>query len=414
MADRTVYLAAGVRDARGVNLSPGAVVVEGSDPVTVVAVGSPEELRGAGRVVDLGDRLLMPAMVNAHAHLELTSLGPRPYEAEGGFFGWVSGVRERSGDLHQEPEAETSVYRASLRDGLRQSRLAGVAAVGDVATYDLAAAERLRSGLLGVTFLELFGVGDPHHRAALERVHRGAPEGAGWQPHAPYSASHSLYGAAAWSGRPVCTHFCELIEEVQFVAHADGPCRQFLESIGRWSPEAEPRYRQGWSPAYWMEPALRARPWLLAHAHYLDDRDIMLLADTNASVAYCPVAADYYGHPQQGREPHRYQELIAAGVNVCLGTDSIVCQPNKAVQPLGILGQMRRLHRRDGANPQLLLEMATVRGARALGLDEGLFTLSKGPVAGLVSVALGQASSQDALGRVLDHDEPVSLVGPEG
>ncbi|QDU70870.1 amidohydrolase family protein [Mucisphaera calidilacus] len=403
-ADRKVYVASWVRDAGGVSLHPGAVVVE-ADPSgsrRVVAVGDPDALRGEGEVIDLGAGVLMPAMVNAHAHLELSSIGQWSYDRDRGFFGWVQRVGEATREASVFEEGPG--YRSAVAEGLRLSAEAGVAAVGDIARHRSALSERLDSGMLGVTFLELFGIGEPHQQGALERVAAGGAEGAGWQPHAPYSAGQGVYEAAARSGLPVSTHFSELPAELDFVARAEGPCRVYLETIGKWSRDTEARYCQGWSPAYWMEPALRARPWVLAHAHYVDDRDIKLLADSGASVAYCPVAGEYFEHPRGDREPHRYREMLEAGVNVCLGTDSLVCQPEGEPQPLGILPQMRRLWRRDQTDPGLLLEMATVRGARALGLDEGLFTFESGPIAGMLFAGLDGSDEEDGLRRVLDGE----------
>ncbi|WP_428390092.1 amidohydrolase family protein [Mucisphaera sp.] len=407
--ERTLYVADAVRDAVGTDFRPGGVLVE-RDPLRVVAVGSPESLAGGGEVVRLEGRLLLPAMVNAHAHLELTSLGRRAYEAEGGFFGWVEMLRGMAEGLHEKPEAAGSAYRRSVEEGLKQSWAAGVGAIGDIASHEVAAELRLEAGVLGVTFLELFGIGAPHHDAALARIARGAPEGVGWQPHAPYSAGQAVYAAAARSGRPVATHFCELLEELALVARGDGACRQFLERIGRWPGDGEWRYCQGWSPAYWMEGAMRRTPWLLAHAHYLDDRDVLLLADTGASVAYCPVAADYFGHPHGGREGHRYRELLERGVNVCLGTDGLLCQPEDEADPLGVWPQMVRLWERDGADAGLLLGMATVNGARALALDPGLFTFEAGLLAGLASVEIGSNGSGDPLESALSGRKRLSMV----
>src|SRR5690606_17270088 len=117
-----------------------------------------------------------------------------------------------------------------------------------------------------------------------------------------------------------------------------------------------------------LAPRLREQPWLLAHCNEVQDTHITLLAECGASVAYCPIASEYFGHPHRG--VHRYRDMLDADVNVCLGTDSIVCQPAGEPQPLGIFAQMRRLHRRDGTDPATLLAMATINGIKALDLLE--------------------------------------------
>ena len=331
--------------------------------------------------------LLLPGLINAHAHLELTAIGPQPYE--GDFVGWVAMLRRHwpdaesgaagAGGVGVAPFAkgpDPAWFAGAAKSGARSAAAAGVQAVGDIARFDAARAARVVAGLGGITFIELFGLGPPHHATALARAAQPAD---GFQPHAPYSAGPAVFAAAVASGRPVCTHLAETPEEARFVAEATGPFRDLLERIGKWSPGFADAYRAGRSPVQWMAPHLRRVPWLLAHANYVDDADIALLAETGASVAYCPVASEYFGH-----RGHRYRDLLDAGVNVCLGTDSVVCQPPGAdpTQWLSVLPQMRHLYRRDGADPARLLEMATGRGRRALGLEDAVTRLCVVPIDG--------------------------------
>jgi cytosine/adenosine deaminase-related metal-dependent hydrolase len=109
--------------------------------------------------------------------------------------------------------------------------------------------------------------------------------------------------------------------------------------------------------------------------------------------------------------------MLAAGVNVCLGTDSILCQPPNEPQPLGILPQMRFLYRRDKTDPDVLLRMATVNGLRAMGLDENLATLQAGAPARLIAVKIDPHEATDPLVQVLLNDsivEPVHPAAPPG
>jgi cytosine/adenosine deaminase-related metal-dependent hydrolase len=121
------------------------------------------------------------------------------------------------------------------------------------------------------------------------------------------------------------------------------------------------------------------------------------------------VASDYFGHRN-----HRYREMLAAGVNVCLGTDSILCQPAGEPQPLGILAQMRHLYRRDQADPEMLLKMATIHGIRGLGFDRehGLLnaTLKSGAPAKLLAVRIDPADSTDPLTQALGNNYPGAPV----
>jgi cytosine/adenosine deaminase-related metal-dependent hydrolase len=90
--------------------------------------------------------------------------------------------------------------------------------------------------------------------------------------------------------------------------------------------------------------------------------------------------------------------MLEAGVNVCLGTDSIVCHGT-----LGVIDEMRRLHARDAADPATLLAMGTSNGARALGYDGDAATFEAGPAAGAGVVALrfDPDEAEDAWTQVL-------------
>jgi len=359
------YHAAAVVTSAGATHRPGAVVVSPGGGVAWVGDASavPGDLAGACRDVRLADRLLLPGMVNAHAHLELTAIGPRPYT--GDFVSWVTMLRSHwpgDGDpLAKRPDE--AWFAAAAARGSAMSRASGVVAVGDICRSNATIAAQRAVGLGGTGFVELFGLGPPWDQRDMARVQEACE---GLQPHAPYSAGPRLFDAAARSGKPCCTHLAETRDEADFVATAGGRFRRFLESIGKWDDGFAAAYQRGLSPVAWMRPCLERTPWLVAHCNYLSDEDIAILAGTGTSVAYCPVASEYFGHAG-----HRYRDMLAAGVNVCLGTDSIVCQPPEVSQPLGILAQMRRLHARDGVDGLTLLRMATTHGRSALGLPDG-------------------------------------------
>ncbi|MEM6333406.1 MAG: amidohydrolase family protein [Planctomycetota bacterium] len=345
------------------------------------------------------DRLLLPRLINAHAHLGLHRIGPRPYDPSRGFLGWV-------GDLREALRGEAADERAAAREAAEACVAQGTAAVGDIAMSAAAAEAMGGVGLAGVSYLEAVGLGPPFDEgpreaiAALPADSGGVRRGV--QPHAPYSAGPGLYGVACDSGRPVCTHLAETRDELAFVAHGTGPFRDFLESIGKWRPDFAEAYSTGATPVAWMRPHLKRRPWLLAHCNYLTDADIDLLAalpgHARASVAYCPIASTYFGH-----EGHRYRDLLAAGVNVCLGTDSILCQPPDEPQPYSMLQQMRFLHRRDGTDPETLLRMAAVNGAQALGIAID-FTQPH------AQVPIDPDHPADPLTQAMNNDVPLKII----
>ncbi len=400
----SVYRAAAVCDATGINHRPGAVAVRNG---RVVAVGDDQDVMQQVRaveVIDLPDMLILPAMVNAHAHLNLTPLGPRPYN--GRFIDWLKMV------IAEAPRDDAAVADA-VRQGVEGCWAAGVGTAGDIAPSPAAIQARMETGLQGVSYLECFGLGKRQQQTidelndlfeghpALDRSHPTVALGI--EPHAPYSAGPELYHAATKYASShayrLSTHMAETPEELAFVRDGTGPFVDLLKELGKWEPGLAPA--RGEHPIDWLDDVLKHGRWLLAHCNYVDDAHIEKLAKYGVSVAYCPVASDYFGHTG-----HRYRDMLEAGVNVCLGTDSVICQPPHEPQPLGILPQMRWLYRRDGTDPQTLLRMATINGTRALSMISSNATLRAGTHASMIAVAFNPDDPTDPLTQILENDAP--------
>ncbi|MHC4219974.1 MAG: amidohydrolase family protein, partial [Planctomycetota bacterium] len=218
-----------------------------------------------------------------------------------------------------------------------------------------------------------------------------------------YSCGPAVYEAAARLGLPLATHLAETPQELQFVATADGPLAEFLHRLGLWDSSIEARHAH---PVDYLAGVLATAPVLAAHVNYAEPQHFARLAEWRTTVAYCPRASVYFGHP-----PHPYRVMIDAGVNVALGTDGFMCldTPDR----ISILDEMRLLYRRDGTNPATLLHMATAAGATGLGYEAGLVTLEPGPILGLIAAPFDSSSSWDPLRQVLMRDDPPRWVaGP--
>lgn len=392
--------------------SGGGVVEPGSGPPGVP-------------VYDHRDAVLVPPFVNAHAHLDLTGLGPRPYDHASGFAPWLRMIRD-------ERPATEAVIASAVDRGVRLSRAGGVVAVGDIAgapagrPSTVACRAAGGAGLLGVSFIEFFAIGAGFApgiaalhatRDALAAVSSTASMRAGLQPHAPYSVSAAGYeeavrlAAAFAPPLPLATHLAETIDERAFVAAGTGPKREFLAGLGLWTSAADAGVGQGRTPIEHIAPSLAAAPgrWIVAHVNDADDAGIALLARFGVSVAYCPRASAYF-RAGDDLGPHRYRDMLARGVNVCLGTDSIVnLDTPERITPLD---DARLLVQRDGLAPALALAMAGVHGAGALNLDTSLFRIEpRVPVAGLVLLASGNREGPGALARAMHGREaPKPLV----
>lgn len=400
--------AAAIADVALGVVAPGSLLLSiHQNGVSVLAAGEPAALSAPGlptpdRTIALPDRLLMPALVNAHTHLDLTHIGPVAHDPAAGFVPWVEHIRA---NRHSDPEQ----IEASVRRGIELSIAGGTAAVGDIAGAPLGRLDATparvlaASGLAGVSFLEFFGIGKSA-AAAIERIDAFARDGldalraelagtgvrVGLQPHATNTVDLGVYrwvaALAERLGLPLATHLAETVEERAFIERADGPQRAMLERFGIWDESVLHHAGRGLHPVAHLEPVLRAARVLCAHVNDASDAAVDLLAETQTPVVYCPRASAYFG-AEAHFGPHRYDHMLRSGVTVCLGTDSIVNldTPDR----ISVLDEMRLLARRDGAGPGTLMAMSTTMGARALGLDEDDFTFEPGPLAGLLAIPLG-------------------------
>lgn len=410
---RILFQAAMAVDGRSVKAAPGAVLVQGD---RILAAGSPQHIGSGGpdcTTIDLPTSIITPALVNVHAHLDLTHIGPRPFT--GDFASWVELVRAN------RASAETAID-ASVRLGVDLAIHGGTAFIGDIAGVgSLQPVHTLRrTGLQGVSFIEVFGLGLTQDAAIsrLQRAVQSIPHTEngvrfGVQPHAPYSCGPKMFKAAVELNLPLATHLAETLEELEFVRTATGPIQRMLQRIGVWHPEISAD-ADGVHPIDQLLPYLKATRWIVAHLNYLDEAHLDLFAPAimpGLSVAYCPRASAYFGHPHAGHPQHRYRDMLARGINVALGTDSIICLDTS--DRLSVLDEMRLLHRRDATDAIILLRMATINGATALGVDPSLVTLEPGRTAGLLAIDChGPFKSTPLQRALLTNTAPRWLVKP--
>jgi cytosine/adenosine deaminase-related metal-dependent hydrolase len=318
-------------------------------------------------------------MVNAHTHLDLTTVGP--YElGRGDFPRFLNHVRTH------RPSTPDAIAHA-VRLGIDLSLAGGVVAVGDIAGCPPSGPSAVpfhalaESPLAGITYIEFFGIGPrdlDRCRAALDTVAALAPTThvrPGLSPHAPYTVSPRAYRAAldfaARHRLPLTTHLAESAAEREFIAQGTGPHRALLEAIGLWSDDLLADYARGNTPIAHLAPLLdefaHAKP-LAVHANDIPDADLPRL---KGPLAFCPRSSAYFA-AERDFGPHRYTDLLAAGVNVCLGTDSIINLPARAADPaqggISVLDEARFLYRRDRTPPATLLRMMTTAAADALSL----------------------------------------------
>jgi cytosine/adenosine deaminase-related metal-dependent hydrolase len=352
-------------------IAGGRVAVEGGRVVWVGAPGDAGE--PAGEEHDLGPGVLLPGLVNAHCHLELSHLAGLDRTVAGGLVPWVEALMAQRGRTEEEG------IRAATRKAIRQLESTGTVAVGDVSNtlrhLDLLEA----SGLRAVVFYEMIGF-DPAKAAAtlagadkVLSLSRHAPLRTRIRlaAHAPYSVSPALFAGIVERGGPASLHLAESPAEKQLVASGDGEWRAFLDRRGL---GAVPFDARGQSPVAYADGlgALRAGT-VCAHCVQVDDADCATLAARGVFVALCPRSNRALG---TGTAP--VPRLIAAGVRLCLGTDSLA-----SAATLDLLEEMALLQAQfPDLDPAAIVHMATAGGAQALGL-EGLGAIESGASADL-------------------------------
>jgi len=316
------------------------------------------------------DSAILPGFVNAHTHLGLTDMAGR-FRPTSNFPSWIGRLTARL------MLRSAAAVRRAVADGRDRSLAAGTAAGADVA-HDPATTDPLdESPGRWTVFGECFrfgkdGVGRLGETvAALEARARTGGVAVGLSPHAPYSTGPQVYAAARREadarGWPVTTHLHETAEEIAFTERGEGPFYEWMRRL-RVLPD-------GWRP-----PGVRPIPMLaeagffdgpvvVAHGNDLTDEEIAVLARSGSTVVYCPRSHAFFR-----RADHPWRRLRAAGAGVALGTDSLASCPT-----LSMLDEMRfLLEREPDADPRAVLAMATVGGARALGLADRLGDLRRG------------------------------------
>lgn len=379
-------------------IAHGAVVVEGD---RIVWVG-PSAHAAAGRHERLGEAVLLPGLVNAHTHLELTTL--RGF-LEGLKFGdWL-----RVLTLVRRDVLDEQALLDSARFGVVEALRAGVTTLADCSASGVPLSAMREYGVRGRVYLETFGP-DPAQvadsmaalRSGVERLSTDADAlvQVGVSPHAPYTVSRPLYRAVAEYARlerlPVATHVAESAAEVAFVRSGTGPFAERLRARGI-AVSAARR-----SPIALLERTglLETQP-LCIHAIHQSDADRRLLAERGATVVHCPVSNAKLG---QGIAP--VTAMLEAGIAVGLGTDSVAS--NDRMDMVGEARQAVLLQSLQAAAPDALsahvaLELATTGGARALGLS-GVGALRAGDQADLCAFPV------DALEAAPTYDPAVLLV----
>jgi aminodeoxyfutalosine deaminase len=351
------------------------------------AVGRWPELQpqADGQIFDLGEVILLPGLVNAHCHLDYTDMvGQLPPPQT--FTDWIPLI------MAAKSAWDFSEYARSWLNGAQMLLRTGTTTVADIeAVPDLLPEVWDATPLRVFSFLEMTGI--RARRNPKEILHAAVEQmdslshprcSASLSPHAPYSTQPELLrlsaGIAREKHRRITMHVAESEQEFEMFLHARGKMFDWLQRNERDNSDCG----LGSPVAHLARNDLLGENLLAVHVNLLAPGDADLLARHRVHVVHCPRSHDYFRHPAFPR-----RQLAAAGVNLCLGTDSLstVRKAGKDKLELNLFEEMRALAAHDkNISAAEILRMATVNGAKALGLAGQIGELSENAFADLMAI----------------------------
>lgn len=401
----TVYCARWIIPVSSPPIEDGAVSVTGNE---ISAVGSREALAEKFVGADfrlLGNAAIIPGLVNAHSHLELTAMRGLLEKEEGDFLAWL-----RKLTFARLERMSADDLKASVASGACEAMRAGVTCVGDASDSSYQSMSALReTGLRGIVFQESFGPdpklsGENFEKLKDKVSHLRELEtpliAAGVSPHAPYTVSASqlelISEFAIQEKLPLMMHAAESVAENEFLRAGRGP---FAEGLANrhieWSSP-------GLSTIQYLarHGILETKP-LLAHCIHVDDADIETIRGSGTRIAHCPRSNAKLGH---GRAP--LAKFLEQGIAVGLGSDSVASNNTCDILEEARFAILMARSGTDGPTRHGMLGAdaalfaATLGGARALGLEGKIGELKAGLQADFAVVSLSGAHQSPSYGPI--------------
>jgi cytosine/adenosine deaminase-related metal-dependent hydrolase len=375
-----IYRAKTVVTMDGQPIEDGAVAVLDD---RIAGVGRFDEVRTrqGGVVTDLGEVVLLPGLINAHCHLDFTSLRG-VLAPQRSFADWIRQINGLRRNFSEED------FLKSITDGFAEARRWGTTTVANIESLPALLQKMAPSPLRTWWFAELIDVRPTlaaeemiEHALSRFRGKERWPGGFGLSPHAPYTASPKLSrlaaAAAAQNDMLLTMHLAESPEEMEMFGAGRGPLFDLLQSLGRSMDDCG----MGKTPlAAMLERQTIDERWIVVHLNELAAEDFARLAGgPRFHIAHCPRSSRYFQH-----RPFALHRLREAGFNVCLGTDSLASNSS-----LSLFAEMQAVgEAHPWLSPREILEMTTVNGARALHQEQTLGKLRVGAQADLIALPI--------------------------
>ena len=387
----------------GPPIENGAVAVSGN---RIAAVGVWPEIKSlGGDAIDLGEAALLPGLINSHCHLDFTVLRGR-LPPQRSFADWIRQMNVARRELAPED------YPGSTSAGISEARRWGTTSIANIESFPALLSRLSRPSLRIWWFAELIDVQPRSTTTQLLEdtisLFRGKDDwlgGFGLSPHAPYTVSSELLQKAVdYAHRNhlrLSMHLAESHEEMEMFGAGRGPLFDLLQALGRPMDDC----RAGKTPLAWvLERAVLDERWTVVHLNELTEDDFQRLeCGPRFHVAHCPRSSRYFQH-----RPFSLRRLLDLGFNICLGTDSLASNSS-----LDLFAEMRVLREANSwLEPEQILRMATVNGAKALGQADVVGRIREGLCADLIALPL--AHGDDVYGQILEFDKEVAWMMLDG
>jgi 5-methylthioadenosine/S-adenosylhomocysteine deaminase len=385
-----VYTARYILPVAAPLIKDGAIAVDeglitdvGPKSAVLKSAGKDEEVR------DLGDAILLPGLVNAHSHLDLSWMAQdRPPGSS-----CADWTREF---LARRDKADQDTAKAAAEQQIGAMHARGIVAVGDISRETWIVPLLAESPLRGIVFIEISGMKSGQAEEILAQAAARLEELTGTldlkaaadrfqvslTPEGPHSTSvpllRALAGRSGASGEPLSIHVAHCAGEAALLSDGSGPLAELFRELDLLDDDWKP---PGRSPVDHLHRLGVLTPRTLAvHCVQLGQQDHSMLQAGQVTVVTCPRSNRYLG---TGEAP--IPKLMNAGVPVALGTGSLASVPD--LDLFADMAALLEVHPK--LSPAAVLRMATLNGAKALNLADKLGSIEPGRLADLLVVPLG-------------------------
>ncbi|MFL6529434.1 MAG: amidohydrolase family protein [Chthoniobacterales bacterium] len=376
----------------GAPIENGAVVVR-HNFIEDVGAWSDVRTTAAGEVVDLGDCILMPGLINAHCHLDYTNLRGAILP-QLSFTDWIREINLKKAAMREED------YLAAVLNGIREAARFGTTTIANLEAVPELIAKVPEERMRLWWFVEMIAV--QRRVSALDTLASVSPHPRiGLAPHAPYTAPSALYAETAYLANKhqlvATTHLAESREEMEMFRDSRGELFDFMKKVGRDMDDCGGR-----TPIAWMFDGcdLIDDRWIVAHLNEITPEDFALLERApRFYIVHCPRSHAFFGHA-----PFAFEKLRALRFDVCLGTDSLASNDD-----LSLFAEMRQFARiHPAVEAREVIEMVTTRAATALHQNHSLGQIRREFLADLIAIPFA-GKLDDAFESVVQFDREVAF-----